>query len=93
MLEFLHKLVAEKLVDPQSFTQKDDVAIAAFTTGKTGVISWVPQDPSSHRALMDKSLGAGNYKIAKNILPAGPAGKVVGGTRLENGVMLTAIRN
>lgn len=90
MLEFLHKLVAEKLVDPQSFTQKDDVAIAAFTTGKTGVISGNSQDPSSHRALMDKSLGAGNYKIAKNILPAGPAGKVVGGTRLENGVMLTS---
>lgn len=90
MLEFLHKLVAEKLVDPQSFTQKDDVAIAAFTTGKTGVISGNSQDPSSHRALMDKALGAGNYKIAKNILPAGPAGKVVGGTRLENGVMLTS---
>lgn len=90
MLEYLHKLVAEKLVDPQSFTQKDDVAIAAFTTGKTGVISGNSQDPSSHRALMDKTLGAGTYSIAKNILPAGPAGKVVGGTRLENGVMLTA---
>lgn len=90
MLEFVHKLVAEKLLDPQSFTQQDDAAIAAFTTGKTAAISGNSQDPSSHRALMDTSLGKGAYEIAKIILPAGPAGKVVGGTRLENGLMLTA---
>lgn len=90
MLTFMNKLVAEKLLDPQSFTQKDDVAIATFTTGKTAVISGNSQDPSSHRALLDKTLGAGTYSIAKNILPAGPAGKVMGGNRLENGLMITS---
>lgn len=90
MLEFVRKLVAEKLLDPQSFTQLDDPAVAAFTTGKTAAICGNSQDPSAHRALMDKALGKGTYTIAKIIQPAGPAGKVVGGTRLENGLMITS---
>ena len=90
MVEYLSKLVSEKLLDPQSFTQLDDPAVAAFTTGKTVAICGNSQDPSAHRALMDKAIGKGKYKIAKIIQPAGPAGKVVGGTRLENGLMLSA---
>lgn len=90
MVEYLNKLVSEKLLDPQSFTQLDDPAIAAFTTGKTVAICGNSQDPSAHRALMDKAIGKGKYKIAKIILPAGPAGKIVGGNRLENGLMISA---
>src|SRR5215467_1803742 len=39
MLQYMHMLVAEKLLDPESFTQSDDNAIQKFTSGKSFVIS------------------------------------------------------
>src|SRR5690606_38191694 len=38
MLEYLHTLVKEKLMDPESFTQQDETAIQKFTSGKSFVI-------------------------------------------------------
>jgi putative aldouronate transport system substrate-binding protein len=89
-VSFLTQMVSEGLVDPSSFTQQDDAAISAFGNGQTYAISGNSQDPSQHRKLLDKSLGSGNYRIAKGILPGGPAGMIMGGNRLENGIMITA---
>lgn len=89
-LEYFHSLVSGGLMDPESFTQQDDQAIQKFVSGKSLVISANSQDIVTYRDSMDKSLGAGKYSIAKITVPGGPAGDIIGGSRLENGVMINA---
>ena len=90
MLEYFNSLVSGGLMDPSSFTQEDDQAIQKFVSGKSAVISANSQDIGTYRKLMDASLGAGKYTIKKITVPGGPAGDIMGGSRLENGVMINA---
>ena len=90
MLGYFSSLVSAGLMDPSSFTQEDDQAIQKFVSGKSFVISANSQDIGTYRDLMDESLGAGKYAIKKITVPAGPAGEIMGGSRLENGVMINA---
>lgn len=89
MLEFMHKLVDEGLMDPESFTQKDDAAIAKFTSGKSLVISTNAQSlVNDYRPGLAKGVPDG--KVIKIPSPTGTAGEVRRGTRLENGIVITA---
>ncbi|KKI91548.1 sugar ABC transporter substrate-binding protein [Bacillus sp. SA1-12] len=90
MLTYFNKLVSEGLLDKESFTQEDDQAIQKFVTGKSFIINGNSQTVVLHRADMDKNLGKGNYSIAKITVPGGPAGQLMSGSRLENGVMISA---
>jgi len=90
LLEYFNSLVKGGLMDPESFTQQDDQAIQKFVSGKSFVISANSQDIVTYRKSMDQSLGAGKYSIKKITVPAGPAGNIMAGTRLENGVMINA---
>lgn len=90
MLTYFNSLVTGGLMDPESFTQQDDQAIQKFTTGKSFVISANSQSIVDYRKLMDSSMGAGKYAIKKITLPGGPAGNMIAGSRLENGVMINA---
>jgi putative aldouronate transport system substrate-binding protein len=87
MLQFLHTLVAEKLLDPESFTQSDDNAIQKFVSGKSFVISTNAQTlVNPYRPNLAQSIpGATVVKIP---VPLGPMGAVKAGSRLENGVMI-----
>ncbi|WP_104127728.1 extracellular solute-binding protein [Cryobacterium sp. Y57] len=89
-VEYLHSLVEDGLVDPESFTQDDDSAIQKFVSGKSFAISSNAQTlVNDYRpAIIDTVPGA---TVAKLPLPAGPAGNVVAeSTRLENGIMINA---
>jgi putative aldouronate transport system substrate-binding protein len=89
-VEYLQSLVADGLIDPESFTQDDDSAIQKFVSGKSAAISTNAQTlVNDYRpALTDTVPGA---TVAKLPLPAGPAGNVVPETtRLENGIMINA---
>lgn len=90
MLTYFNKLVSEGLLDKESFTQEDDQAIQKFVTGKSFIINGNSQTLVLHRTDMDKNLGKGNYKIAKITVPGGPAGQLMSGSRLENGVMISS---
>jgi len=90
MLTYLNSLVKGGLMDPESFTQQDDQAIQKFVSGKSFVISANSQDIVTYRKSMDQALGAGKYSIQKITVPGGPAGNIMGGSRLENGVMINA---
>lgn len=88
MIEYVHMLVAEKLLDPESFTQTDDQAEAKFTSGKSFVISTNAQElVNIYRPGLAKSVP--NAKVAKIPVPIGPAGAVKVGLRLENGLMIS----
>jgi putative aldouronate transport system substrate-binding protein len=90
MVAYLNKLVSDKLLDPESFTQQDDQAIQKFVTGQSFVISGNSQEIVSYRKTMDGTLGKGKYEVARIPIPGGPAGQLMGGTRLENGIMINA---
>lgn len=90
MVEYFHGLVEKGLLDPESVTQEDDPAIEKFTSGKSFVINTNGQTLTQYRTTMDETLGADNYEIKKIVVPGGPAGHLMGGSKLENGIMFSA---
>ncbi|WP_285241396.1 extracellular solute-binding protein [Pseudarthrobacter sp. MEB009] len=90
LVTYFNSLVSEGLMDPESFTQTDDSAIQKFTSGKSFVISANSQNIITYRTSMEQSLGKGNFSVRKITVPGGPAGDIIGGSRLENGIMLNS---
>ncbi|WP_188195332.1 ABC transporter substrate-binding protein [Nonomuraea sp. SYSU D8015] len=88
MIEYLHKLVKEKLLDPESFTQQDEQAKQKFNSGKSFVISANAQTLiNDHRTQLSKLVPGA--KIVKIPVPLGPIGEYKIGVRTENGVMIS----
>ena len=90
MVEYLHGLVEDGLVDPESFTQDDDSAIQKLANGKSFAISTNAQTlVNDYRPALAATLP--DAEISKIRLPAGPVGDVVSGTALlENGLMISS---
>ncbi|WP_037671921.1 extracellular solute-binding protein [Streptomyces griseus] len=90
MIEYVRKLVAEKLLDPESFTQQDDQAVQKLLAEKSYVISANPQElVQKYRYQLGKQVKGATIEMIP--VPLGPAGPVVlGGARLENGVMISS---
>jgi putative aldouronate transport system substrate-binding protein len=87
MLQFLHGLVADKLLDPESFTQSDDNATQKFTSGKSMVISTNAQSLiNPYRLNLTQTIPGAT--VGKIPVPIGPMGAIKAGSRLENGVMI-----
>jgi putative aldouronate transport system substrate-binding protein len=88
MLQYLNTLVAEKLVDPESFTQSDDQAKQKFANGKSFVISCNAQTLVNE---LRKSIATiPGATVVKIPVPLGPSGSVLDASRLESGVMISA---
>ncbi|MBM7085184.1 extracellular solute-binding protein [Micromonospora sp. MMS20-R2-29] len=88
VIVYLNKLVAEKLLDPESFTQTDDQARQKLANGKSFVIGSNAQTlVNDYRPDLAKTLP--NAKLTKIPLPVGPAGEINPASRLENGVMIS----
>ena len=90
VIEYLRKLVAEKLMDPESFTQTDDQAIQKLLAEKSFAISANPQElVQTYRYNLSKQVKGATIEMIP--VPIGPAGPVVlDGIRLENGVMVSS---
>ncbi|MGI5213467.1 ABC transporter substrate-binding protein [Plantactinospora sp. CA-290183] len=88
MLQYLNKLVAEGLMDPESFTQTDEQARQKLANGKSFVISSNAQSlVNDYRADLAKTQP--KAKLTKIPLPVGPAGEINPTLRIENGVMIS----
>lgn len=90
LVTYFNSLVSEGLMDPESFTQTDDAAVQKFVSGQSFAISANSQNVITYRTSMTQTLGAGNFEIGKITVPSGPAGDIIGGSRLENGIMLNS---
>ncbi|MDH6218726.1 extracellular solute-binding protein [Streptomyces pseudovenezuelae] len=90
MIEYLRTLVAEKLMDPESFSQTDDAAVQKLLAEDCYAMSANPQElVQNYRYNLEKQVEGA--KIEMIPVPLGPAGPVVlSGTRMENGVMIAA---
>ena len=89
MVEYLHGLVADGLLDPETFTQDNDLALQKLASERSFAISTNAQMiVNDYRPALQDVPGA---TIAKINLPAGPAGNVINSeSRLENGIMINA---
>ncbi|MEJ3746165.1 extracellular solute-binding protein [Actinomycetes bacterium KLBMP 9797] len=88
MLEYVAKLQADGLIDPEAFTQDEDLARQKFANGKSFVISGNAQIVvNDYRPDLAKTNPAAT--VAKIPLPVGPAGEINPSSRLENGVMIS----
>lgn len=88
MLQYLNTLINEKLLDPESFTQEQDAAVQKFATGKSFMVPTNAQTiVNDYRKGIAKIAGATVKKIP---VPIGPMGAVNQGSRLENGMMISA---
>jgi putative aldouronate transport system substrate-binding protein len=90
VIEYVRKLVAEKLVDPESFTQSDEEAVQKLLGQKSFAISANPQElVQNYRYNLHQQVEGARIEMIP--VPLGPAGPVVmGGARLENGVMISS---
>ena len=88
MIEYVAKLVKEKLLDPESFTQQDEQAKQKFNSGKSFVISTNAQSLiNDYRPTLTKTNP--DAKVVKIPVPMGPAGDYKIGVQTENGVMIS----
>lgn len=85
MVTLLNGWFSKGLIDPESFTQSDDLALAKFTSGKSFAIS----ENAQYVATDQKALPAGQT-VGKIPVPIGPSGSTVVGSRLENGMMISS---
>ncbi|MFD8224051.1 extracellular solute-binding protein [Streptomyces massasporeus] len=90
MVEYLRRLVSEKLLDPESFTQQDDQAVQKLLAEKSYVISANPQElVQNYRYNLSKQVKGSKIEMVP--VPLGPAGPVLlSGIRLENGIMISS---
>ncbi|ANY65637.1 sugar ABC transporter substrate-binding protein [Paenibacillus sp. BIHB 4019] len=85
-LGYFNKLVTEGIMDPETFTQEDDVAKAKFFKGDTYVISGIYQVLADFKSKMQDP----NSELYMITQPGGPKGQLqVETSRLENGIMIS----
>ena len=90
MVTYFHGLVEDGLMDPESFTQPDDTARQKLANQQSYAVSTNAQELLLERTALDATVGQGAYSLAKIEVPEGPAGDVIGGTRLESGLMVSS---
>lgn len=80
--------VKDGILDPETFTQADDVANNKFYNGQTVIKSTNRSTMANDVASLDKILGKGNYKLYVTAYPAGTNTDLAETSRLECGVMI-----
>lgn len=88
LVTYLAGLVSDGLLDPE-ITQNDDLAIQKFINGQSAAIGCNTQTITID--LRTKAADAGKtVNTHLMVIPAGPAGNVIAGSRLAQGVVLNA---
>lgn len=83
---YFNKLIKEGILDPESFTQDDDTALAKFYKGDTYVINGNYQNLADMKTKMQVQ-DADLYMLVQ---PGGPKGQLqIENSRLENGIMIS----
>lgn len=90
LVEYFTGLVADGLMDAESFTQEDDAAFQKLGQEKALAMTTNFQEIEVSRTTLDATVGEGNYSLLKIRQPSGPAGDIFGGRRLQSGVMLSS---
>lgn len=90
MMTVIQKLVDNKILDPETFTQQDDVAGNKFYRGETALISTNRAQYTAQEEGIKGQLGEGNYKLYRAVVPVGTTNYQADNERLECGVMISS---
>lgn len=88
-IKVANSFVKDGILDPETFTQSDDVANNKFYSGKTVIKSTNRSSMSNDEASLAKILGEGNYKLYVTAYPSGTNKNLAETSRLECGIMLS----
>lgn len=94
LLEFFHGMVADGLLDPETFTSKNagagsEVITTKIFRGDVAVLGGAAGTVTEYASKMDEIMGAGSYQLKLISPPAGPAGPMIGSRGFWHGFMLT----
>ncbi|MBQ6568258.1 MAG: extracellular solute-binding protein [Treponema sp.] len=89
LISVASSFVRDGLLDPESFTQTDEVAHNKFYNGKTIIMSTNRAQMSTDLAGIEKILGKGNYSAYVTAYPSGTNKNLAETSRLECGVMIS----
>lgn len=84
-----NSFVKDGILDPESFTQSDEVAHNKFYNGKTVIMSTNRTQMLNDKASLEKILGAGNCSTYTTAYPSGTNKNLAETSRLECGVMIS----
>lgn len=88
-IKVANSFVKDGILDPETFTQSDDMANNKFYSGKTVIKSTNRSSMVNDEASLAKILGEGNYKLYVTAYPSGTNKDLAETSRLECGVMLS----
>ena len=92
----VQKLVSNKILDPETWSQEDTVADSAFYTGKTALILTNRSQTTAQIEGLKAQLGEGNFSVYRCVIPMGvdaDGNKITyqaENSRLECGVMISS---
>ncbi len=89
-LTMMNKFVKEGILDPDTFTQEDDVATTKFYNGETVIQSVNQSQMGATYSKCLETMGEGNFELYYTIPPKSVLHNysTAGSNRLENGVMI-----
>ena len=86
----LQKLVKNKILDPETWTQDDDTALNKFYRGETVIMSTNRAQYATQASKIEEQLGAGNFELYRTLVPVGTDNYQTENQRLECGIMISA---
>ncbi|WP_150461427.1 ABC transporter substrate-binding protein [Nesterenkonia ebinurensis] len=89
MVGYFAELVDEGLLDGETLTQDDDLAIQKFASGQSAAIFANDQEILNYRDSIEE-VGEEDWEVRLLSIPAGPAGNVVAGGRLWGGLVVNS---
>jgi putative aldouronate transport system substrate-binding protein len=88
-MTIIQKLVDNKILDPETWSQQDATADGDFYTGKTALILTNRSQTAAQDAGLKAQLGEGNYEIYRCVIPMGTTDYQAENSRLECGLMVS----
>lgn len=86
----IQKLVENKVLDPETWTQDDDTANNKFYRGESAIICTNRAMYTTQDSKIAEQLGEGNYELYRALVPVAKTKYQVENVRLECGVMISA---
>jgi putative aldouronate transport system substrate-binding protein len=85
----MNKFVSSGILDPETFTQEDEVAENKFYTGETVIFGSNRSMLATYQSKMNETLGEGNFELYSIVIPKAHNNYQTDNSRLENGIMIS----
>jgi putative aldouronate transport system substrate-binding protein len=88
-MNVVQKLVSNKILDPETWSQQDSTADNKFYTGKTALLMTNRSQTTAQVEGLESQLGKGNFEVYRCVIPKGTTNFQAENSRLECGLMVS----